>query len=237
MNGRSPPRAFVPETFRTSRLLDFSSRRELTAQIGHEPEWWPAVAAWYDLERFTRLFCALLNADRKVGQIRLVRDWIADFRVLSGTAKRKAIINDLGLARVKLEGLVEDGAPDRDKLERLLLAMQAAGTAPKGAALGIIGKEHLLERLQLGETGQESFEYRKLIDDDPLSPRITELAFAYDPETMMERRVLTGINHSPALLGANAFREVGYNTDSGLGHLLENHAVRQPRSRPASWPT
>ena len=43
INGRSPPRAFVPETFRTSRLLDFSSQRELTAQIGHEPEWWPAV--------------------------------------------------------------------------------------------------------------------------------------------------------------------------------------------------
>ena len=142
------------------------------------------VAAWYDLERFTRLFCALLNADRKAGELRLVRDLIADFRGLSGTGKRKAIITDLGLARASLEGLVEDGAPDQDKLDRLLRAMQAAGTAPKAAALGIIGKEHLLERLQLGETGQESFELRKLIDDDPLSPRITELAFAYDPEIM-----------------------------------------------------
>ena len=35
----------MPETFRTSRMLDFSSERELTAQIGHEPGLWPAVIA------------------------------------------------------------------------------------------------------------------------------------------------------------------------------------------------
>ena len=32
------------ETFRTSRLLDFASERELTAQIGHRREQWPRVA-------------------------------------------------------------------------------------------------------------------------------------------------------------------------------------------------
>src|SRR4051794_19476465 len=32
------------ETFRTSRLLDFASERELTAQIGHRTEQWPQVA-------------------------------------------------------------------------------------------------------------------------------------------------------------------------------------------------
>jgi DNA topoisomerase VI subunit B len=31
--------------FRTSRLLDFTSRRELTAQIGHDPTAWPTVVA------------------------------------------------------------------------------------------------------------------------------------------------------------------------------------------------
>ena len=38
LNGsRIQPRV-APETFRTSRLLDFATRRELTAQIGHQPE-------------------------------------------------------------------------------------------------------------------------------------------------------------------------------------------------------
>ena len=44
LNGSSrlPPR-LVPETFRTSRLLDFATKRELTAQIGHPPGMWPQV--------------------------------------------------------------------------------------------------------------------------------------------------------------------------------------------------
>jgi DNA topoisomerase VI subunit B len=32
------------EVHRTSRLLDFTSKRELTAQIGHQPQQWPQVA-------------------------------------------------------------------------------------------------------------------------------------------------------------------------------------------------
>src|SRR3954447_7199947 len=40
MNALSSPR----ETFRTSRLLDFASERELTAQIGHPRAQWGQVA-------------------------------------------------------------------------------------------------------------------------------------------------------------------------------------------------
>ena len=32
-------------TFRTSRLLEFCSRKELVAQTGHEPDAWPLVVA------------------------------------------------------------------------------------------------------------------------------------------------------------------------------------------------
>jgi hypothetical protein len=39
---RLPPR-IEPETFRTSRLLDFATQRELTAQIGHKPGMWSQV--------------------------------------------------------------------------------------------------------------------------------------------------------------------------------------------------
>ena len=164
-SGASPPP--LPDIFSVvERYALFNPHLRINARIGKErgrvweptdltwKRWRPSdplVAAWYDLDRFVRLFCAVLHADRKVGQIRLVRDWIADFRGLSGTAKRRDIMADLGLARANLEGLVKDGVPDRDKLERLLRAMQGAGTAPKAAALGIIGRDHMLERLQLGE--------------------------------------------------------------------------------------
>ncbi len=43
-NGSARPAHQVrPETFSTSRLLDFASERELTAQIGHSPDMWPQV--------------------------------------------------------------------------------------------------------------------------------------------------------------------------------------------------
>ena len=37
-------RASSREVYRTSRLLDFASARELTAQIGHRADQWPQVA-------------------------------------------------------------------------------------------------------------------------------------------------------------------------------------------------
>ena len=85
----------------------------------------PLVAEWYDDARFERLFCALLNADRKSGRVRPVRDMIGDFRGLSSTGKRKQLMAELGLARASLEDLVMgDGAPDRERLAKLLAAMK-----------------------------------------------------------------------------------------------------------------
>jgi len=41
---KAPPRgALVRETFQTSRLMDFCSEKELTAQCGHEKADWPLV--------------------------------------------------------------------------------------------------------------------------------------------------------------------------------------------------
>ncbi len=40
----SPGPKLERTTFRTSRLMDFCNRKELTAQTGHQPEAWPLVA-------------------------------------------------------------------------------------------------------------------------------------------------------------------------------------------------
>jgi hypothetical protein len=42
--GSRPQGRSEREVYRTSRLLDFASRRELTAQIGHQPQQWPQMA-------------------------------------------------------------------------------------------------------------------------------------------------------------------------------------------------
>jgi DNA topoisomerase VI subunit B len=210
----------------------FNPHLSLKARVGTkdmaweptDPSWrrWrpsdPAPAQWYDVPRLERLIAAMIHADRRAGRVRTVRELVARFRGLSGTGKQKAILAELGLARASLEDLVGvDGALDRDTLERLLAAMRAASKAPKPEALGIIGKDHLLARLDLGEVGRESFTYRRTVDDNTLSPRIAETAFAFDEERLRGRHLLCGLNNSPALSDAGAFRELGVD---GLGGLL-----------------
>ena len=137
----------------------------------------PLVAAWYTPDSFERLFCAQLNAERQRGRISFVRDFIGLFRGVSGTAKRKMVLADTGLAGKTLEALVdEDGKPDRSGLELLLYCLQEVGTAPKPNTLGIIGKEHLLERLGLDAKAREQFTYQLVTGTDPSSPTLTELA-------------------------------------------------------------
>jgi DNA topoisomerase VI subunit B len=210
----------------------FNPHLGLTGRVGEgvdtweptDPAWnrWrpsdPAPAQWYDLERFERLVAAMVHADRRRGRVRTVRELVAGFRGLSGTAKQKVILAELGLARASLEDLVGgDGALDRELLDRLLGAMRAQSKAPKAEALGIIGKDHFLARLPVGELGRESFEYRKRIDPDPLSPRIAEIGFAFDEDRLRSRLLLCGLSNSPALSEAGAFRELGVD---GLGGLL-----------------
>ena len=202
--------------------LRFGSRPIPPGSVGG-----PAIrrrVQWYDVSRFDRLISAMINADRRRGRVRTVRELVAQFRGLSGTAKQKAILAQLGLARATLEDLVgDDGVLAHDRLERLLGAMAAASKPPRAEALGIIGKDHFLARLPVGDLGRASFEYRKRIDPDPSSPRIAEIGFAFDEDKLWSRLLLCGLNNSPALSDAGAFRELGVD---GLGGLLGDRFAR-----------
>src|SRR4051794_22088015 len=161
------------------KFATFNPHLHLTVQIGdgigsesrtYEPTdtaWqrWrpsePAPAHWYDLGRFERLVAATIHHDRQLGRARTVRELVAGFRGLSGTAKQKAVLAAVDMARPSLEALVVDHGLDRDRLDRLLKAMQAATREVKAAALGVIGQDPLLARLPLTDLGRESFIYRK----------------------------------------------------------------------------
>jgi hypothetical protein len=134
------------------------------------------------------------------------------------------ILSELGLARASLEDLVgPDGGLDGELLERLLGGMCAESKPPKAEALGIIGKDHFLARLPVGDLGRASFQYHKQVhpnprtDPNPTAPRIAEIGFAFDEDKLWERLLLCGLNNSPALSDAGAFRELGID---GLGGLL-----------------
>jgi hypothetical protein len=177
-----------------------------------DPEWikWkpsdPTSPHWYDAERFERLIAAYVAHDSDNKHERTVREVVAEFRGLSGTAKQKAVLGATGLAREPLSCLVNGNGLDREGVGRLLTAMKAESKPVKPAMLGIIGKEHFSTRFAGAGCEMESFEYRKVADTTDGVPWVVETAFGWCPEADT-RRLITGVNWSPGIV--NPFRELG----------------------------
>jgi DNA topoisomerase VI subunit B len=135
-----------------------------------------------------------------------VRELVAEFRGLTGTAKQKAVLEATGLRSAPLSQLVEDRAIDRGMAARLLAAMQAESKPVRTDALGIIGREHFEECCAACDGTHESFAYRLVKGETGSVPWVVEAAFAYAPGAS-GRTLYTGINWSPAL--TSPFRSLG----------------------------
>jgi hypothetical protein len=139
----------------------------------------PTSAHWYNAESLQRLIAAevAFAEDHGLPQ-RPVRDFIADFRGLSATAKTKAICDSLSLSRRSLADVVVDPS----LVAWLLHSMKEGSRAVKPKDLGVIGRDHLLKRFIAAGAQEDSFDYQ--IDasehDDGL-PYVIEIAFAYAP--------------------------------------------------------
>ena len=205
----------------------------------------PTSAHWYNAETLQRLIGAevAFAEDHGLPQ-RPVRDFIADFRGLSATAKTKAICDSLNLSRRSLA----DVAVDPTLLASLLTAMKEGSRAVKPKDLGVIGRYHLLKRFIAAGAQEDSFDYQTNAFEHDGLPYVVEIAFAYAPglaeraeeeaEDLMTgdvdtyylvererrekkrdrvRRMVTGLNFS-ASVGANPFREL--RDRQGLDGLL-----------------
>jgi transposase len=203
------------------------------------PDWtrWrpsaPTSAHWYNAETLQRLMGAevAFAEDHGLSQ-RPVREFIADFRGLSSTAKTKTICDSLSLSRRSLADVVADPS-----LAAALLAAMRAGARPvKPKDLGAIGREHLLRHFVAAGAQEDSFDYQMNAFEHDGLPYVIEVAFAYAPglaerveeadieededwdadEEEIERgvkkrdrvrRMVTGLNFS-ASVGANPFRDL-----------------------------
>jgi DNA topoisomerase VI subunit B len=188
-------------------------RRTITAT---EPAWakWgpsePTSAHWYDLERFERLAAANVADDQDHKISRTVWEFISEFRGLSGSAKRKQVLDASGTSRLPLADLFKDGKADHVTIARLLQAMKGATKLVKPQDLGIIGKDHLQHRFAAAGANLETFNYKctRCVDDDGI-PAVIEVAFAYCPSGEEEtfRRFIAGVNWSVGI--NNPFRLLG----------------------------
>jgi hypothetical protein len=129
-------------------------------------KWTPAAPTcphWYRRAEFRRLLGAFLTHDRQHKSVRLLRDFLAEFNGLSGTAKRKAVLDAVGLQRAPLERLLNGGMEfDHDLVDRLLAAMQAVARPIKPDGLGALGKDTVALSFESARADLSTFRYKIL---------------------------------------------------------------------------
>jgi DNA topoisomerase VI subunit B len=177
----------------------------------------PTSAHWYDIDRLTRYMAAHVSRDQDHGRDRLVREFIAEFRGLSGSAKQKLVLEESGAARTSLASFLGNGeaAPP---VARLLQALQYHTRPVKPRDLGVIGRDHLLARFTALGAHEKTFRYKAEIGETAEGlPVVVETAFGWCPEGLEFRRIIAGANWSVAL--GNPFRDFG-RSGEGLERLL-----------------
>jgi hypothetical protein len=160
---------------------------------------------------------AHVSRDQDLGRDRTVREFLSEFRGLSGTAKQKRVLEESGAARISLASFLGNGeaAPP---VARLLEAMQRHSRPVKPRDLGVIGRDNLLARFTLAGVNEKTFRYKADIGETPEGlPVVIETAFGWCPKGLASRRIIAGANWSVAL--GNPFRDFG-RSGEGLERLL-----------------
>src|SRR5215472_4609143 len=196
----------------------------------------PTSPHWYDEARLQRYLAAHVARDRDLGESRTVRAFISEFRGLSGTARQRRILTEIGCSHQSLADFFGSDRVNRDGIARLLAAMKKHSKPVAPRHLGIIGAEHFKARFLAAGGAAETFKYecRKGIDGDGI-PYVVEFAFGLHkaglarlaPAGGIVRQIITGANWSAAI--ENPFRRFG-STGEGLETVLAK--VRTDASQP-----
>jgi hypothetical protein len=125
-----------------------------------------------------------------------VREFIGQFRGLSGTAKQKAIGEEVGASRTTLAESFRDG-----RVGSLLESMRLRSNSVKPRDLGVIGHDHLRLLFIACEIIPDTFEYRVAALEDEGLPYVIEAAFGYTNEDLGSR-IFEGFNFTPAIVGS-----------------------------------
>jgi hypothetical protein len=111
-----------------------------------------------------------------------------------------------------------------DAIAKLLAAMQRHSKPVKPQDLGIIGKEHFASRFETAGANLRAFRHNRSCGDTDGIPDVIETAFGYCPKGPPVRRIITGVNWSPAI--GNPFRSLG-----SYGESLDSILSKQRSGR------
>jgi DNA topoisomerase VI subunit B len=220
------PHLSISVTWDGTRHVDFTASNPSWAKW--QPHC-PTSPHWYDPARLGRLMGAYIGRDQDQGrEPRTVREFISEFRGLSGTAKQKLVLEEVGESKLSLPKFFGTGDQvNIGSIAKLLAAMQRQSKPVKPQDLGIIGKEHFASRFETGGADLRAFRYKHNCGDTDGIPDVIESAFGYCPKGPPVRRIITGVNWSPAI--GNPFRSLG-NYGESLDSILSGQ--RSSRNEP-----
>lgn len=162
----------------------------------------PTSPHWYTPERLRDLMSRHIAR----GDDMSVRDFVAQFRGLSGTSKRKAVGELAQLSGCTIQDMVQDGKVSMPAVAALLDAMQEHSIPIKADKLGYVGEAHV--RQWMGDSiYPQSFQYKRLTADIEGMPYVVEVATGVFNDHSQVRRILSGANFTP--LASNPFAIVG----------------------------
>jgi DNA topoisomerase VI subunit B len=193
----------------TLTLEWFGRSTSVEATNSSWPKWRPSdptSAHWYEPKHLKRLIAGYVAHDEDAARDRTVREFVAEFRGLSGTAKQKKVLEATGLGRASLSALRNGDGLDVGLIETLLAAMRPNSAPVKPEQLGAIGKDHLQRRFLAAGCEMDSFQYKRAADCTDGIPWVIETAFGWCPEAS-QRCLVTGVNWSPGIV--NPFRVLG----------------------------
>jgi DNA topoisomerase VI subunit B len=159
----------------------------------------PPTAYWYEPDTFERLIAAYVRDDQDRGRNTLVREFVSQFRGLTGSAKQKAVLDSVGAARMTLANFFGSGdAINKKQVVALLEAVKTASRPVKPLDLGFVGEDHLRQHLTTLGALPDTIRYKRVVWDDNTRPFVVEAAFGYC-DNLARRRLAIGLNFSPAI--------------------------------------
>jgi hypothetical protein len=159
----------------------------------------PAPASWYGPSSFERLVGAYVTHGRARRRDRTVREFVSEFRGLSGSAKQKLVLDASGLARAPLSALISGRDFDRTAMGTLRAAMQEHSKPVQPEALGVIGEDHFRAAFDGFGCDMDSFVYKRASGMDHDMPWLFEVAFVHVPNLGL-RRIYNGVNWSACII-------------------------------------
>src|SRR5215831_11814590 len=194
----------------------------------------PTSPHWYDESRLQRYVAAHVARDRELKRERTVREFVAEFRGLSGTAVQRNVLAETGCSHQSLTQFFGVERVNYAGIKKLLAAMQEYSNPVAPKHLGIIGREHFKTRFLAAGGNIETFKYEleKGFTEDGI-PFVIELAFGLHQSGLtpqaghVTRKFISGVNWSVGI--DNPFRTFG-RTGQGLENMLAELRVnaREP---------